>query len=59
MSHTITLEKQDGVLAVVERYDGCLVKVCCDATDYDPTTFAGVARNYAKTYGAVYVPPGQ
>lgn len=51
-----------GTLAVVERYDGDLVKVC--ATDNDIERDAnrrgipvgeymqGVARNYARAYGA-------
>lgn len=59
MQHTITLEKQSGVLAIVERYEGSLVKVCADATEIDPTTAATVARQYARAYGAVYVPPGK
>lgn len=58
--HTITIEPLPGTLAVVERYDGDLVKVCALAEDVAAgASMADVARNYATAYGAVYVAPGE
>lgn len=63
MSHTITVEPltrrmrletchtlTPQCLAVVERMDGSLVKVC--AVAFDITHAYSLARGYARTYGA-------
>lgn len=57
--HTITIERHTGILSIVERYDGDVVKVCADITEVDVANFAAVARQYARSYGAQYIPPGQ
>lgn len=58
--HTITIEPLPGTLAVVERYDGYVVKVCALAEDVAVGgSMANVARQYATAYGAVYVAPGE
>ncbi|WP_049563017.1 WhiB family transcriptional regulator [Nonomuraea sp. SBT364] len=68
--HTITVERLDPVtaaevgrpeaackLAVVERYDGRLGKICAVESDlWGSVTIDQCARGIARTYGARYVP---
>jgi hypothetical protein len=59
--HTITIEQVERayigpVAAVVERFGGVVVKLCCTADDLrSGQTLEGAARAYASTYGATYV----
>lgn len=55
--HSMTLERYNGVLSVVERYEGQIVKICADANDVHVEDMAAVARAYARNYGATYVCP--
>jgi len=44
-------------LAVVERAEGCFATVCAhDARDLRGVSLEDMARSYANTYGATYVP---
>lgn len=55
--HSITVEQMgdgDTRLVVVERWEGRLVKIC--AIDRPGVSLEDVARGYAHTYGATYVP---
>lgn len=47
-----------GTLAVVERGNGHLIKVCETAAEDPGITLADVARSYARGYGATYVEEG-
>jgi hypothetical protein len=64
-NHTITIEAQTvypgGIsqLAVVERYNGRLIQICCREDQVAAGhTLVEAAQQYAQMYAAVYLPEG-
>lgn len=63
--HTVTIEPVTGEVrlhapvgaryAVVERFEGRLVKVCTTTTSRDAGTLEVSARSFASVYGATYM----